>query len=357
LSAAVLAATGALEESAGGDGVAVKLSATGALEESAGADGVAVELPAIVGVGDEGAGDAAGGAVSAIAGCRSVSSYAPSFVRRTRRCQVVKRVTATAPAAVRSTKPVPKVRSTKRVPTRGAGACTTLVVRQEHKGDRGTAATGTSDAAPCRPCTDTLPRAYLLMAVKPPLVRRPAASVRRHAVSGAWLAAIGRCEAVAEKARRGPHARGPEKRPNDLPSTARFVRMGAGFMTLSRSSLGPVLSRWRPGAVTRSLKGLKCCGPGTHLNWSGRNRPVWVVSRVTLGLNRARMRDSWPLLHQLQVRHDTGTAAHVSRPDNLAERTHQECKQPCTCTALSGAPSIFAYYLMVPPSHAGGPFA
>ena len=56
-------------------------------------------------------------------------------------------------------------------------------------------------------CTDTLPRAYLLMAVKPPFVRRPAASVRKHAVSGAWLAAIWRCEAVAKKARRGPHAR------------------------------------------------------------------------------------------------------------------------------------------------------
>jgi len=42
------------------------LAATGALEESAGADGEAVEEPAIVSVGDEGAGDAAGGAKSAI---------------------------------------------------------------------------------------------------------------------------------------------------------------------------------------------------------------------------------------------------------------------------------------------------
>jgi len=86
LSAVALAATGALEESAGAVGVAVELSETGALEESAGADGVAVELPANAGVGDEGAGDAAGGAESAIVGCRSVTSYVPSFVRRPRRC-------------------------------------------------------------------------------------------------------------------------------------------------------------------------------------------------------------------------------------------------------------------------------
>ena len=213
---------------------------------------MAVELPAIVGMGDEGAGDATGGAESAMAGRRSVSSYVLSFVRSTRRCQVVKRVTAIAPAAVHSTKPVPTVRSTELAPSRGACARTTLVVRRERKGDRGTAVTGTSDAAPCPPCTVTLPRAYQLMAVKPPFVRRPAASVRRHAVSGAWLAAIGRCEAVAKKARRGPHARGPENRPNDLPSTARFVRMGAGLLPLSRSSPGTFLSRWRPGAVTRS---------------------------------------------------------------------------------------------------------
>jgi len=62
--------------------VAVKLPATGALEESSGANGAAVELPAIVGVGDEGASDAAGGAEFAIAGCRSLSRYVPSFVRR-----------------------------------------------------------------------------------------------------------------------------------------------------------------------------------------------------------------------------------------------------------------------------------
>jgi len=103
-------------------------------------------------------------------------------------------------------------------------------------------------------------------------------------------------------------------------------------------------------------KDLTCCGPGAYLNWSGRNKAVRVVIRLMLGLNRARMRDSWPLLHQVQVRHDAGAAAHVSRPENLAERTHQQCKHPCTCTALSGAPSIFSYFLMVPPSHAGGPF-
>ena len=151
-SAVALAATGALEESAGADGVAVELSATGALEESAGADGVAVELPAIVGVGDEGAGDAAGGAESAIVGCRSVSSYVPSFVRRPRRCQVAKQGVATAPAAVRSTK---------LVPTRSAGARRAIVVRREREGDHGTLATGTSDAAPCPPCTNTLPPAFM----------------------------------------------------------------------------------------------------------------------------------------------------------------------------------------------------
>jgi len=118
LSAAVLAASGALKKSAGADGVAVKLPATGALEESSGANGVAVELPAIVGVGDDGAGDASGCAESAIAGCRSLSRYVPSVVRRPRRFQVVNRVTATAPAAVRFTKPVPTVRSTKLVPSR-----------------------------------------------------------------------------------------------------------------------------------------------------------------------------------------------------------------------------------------------
>jgi len=105
------------------------------------------------------------------------------------------------------------------------------------------------------------------------------------------------------------------------------------------------------------LKRLTCCGPGAHPSWSGRNRPFCVVSRLSLGLNSAHMRDSRPLLHQVQVTHDTGTAAHVSRPEKPAKRTHQECKHPCACTALSGAPSIFAYFLMVPPSHAGGPFA
>ena len=131
-------------------------------------DGVAVELPATdstvgvsrcgrrgLGVGGHrhgGAGDAAGGAESAIVGCRSVSSYVQSFVLRARPCQVAKRFTATVPAAVRYTK---------LVPTRGSGARRTLVVRREREGDRGTVETGMSDAAPCHPCTNTLPPAFM----------------------------------------------------------------------------------------------------------------------------------------------------------------------------------------------------
>jgi len=85
-------------------GVAVVAVGPRGAPESAGEDGMAVELPATVGVRDEKTGGADGGAESAIVGCRNVSRYVPSVFCRPRRCQVVNRVTGTAPAAVPSTK-------------------------------------------------------------------------------------------------------------------------------------------------------------------------------------------------------------------------------------------------------------
>jgi len=82
----------------------------------------------------------------------SVATCVPSFVRRPRRVQVGKRVAGTAPAAVRSTK---------RVPTKGACAQKELVARRECESDHGTAATEASDAARGPPYTDTLPPSYL----------------------------------------------------------------------------------------------------------------------------------------------------------------------------------------------------